>query len=142
MNLIKKNCITIAFLVISLICKSQTKYPYVIVIDKDSCVVFSISQAKELIKKDEERKYLKEVNDIQIKELSEMNKIVITQQDVIKNKDIIIDEKQKISKEKDGLLVVCEQDKDILNDEIKKQRNGKRIAILTAILIGALGFFF
>jgi hypothetical protein len=128
-----KNLINV--LIIIFICnftysQSNKKYPSVIVVNKDSLVCFTIEQSKQMAIWNEQRKECLELQVEDKKIIEEFIKLKQTQFGIISNLENETILLKKTIKDKDNLLRVCEDEKVVLNREIRKQKTGKWIAIL------------
>lgn len=121
---------------------SLKKYPLMMVIDKDTVIVYSLDQAKELTLRNEQRKECLEVSEICEQQLIELDTIRKAQQDKIENLDLIIENKDTIIDKTNDNLTICEKEKAIKDKEIRKQKIGKWVAIASAGVIGIIGIIF
>jgi hypothetical protein len=107
-----------------------TIYPKVIVYDKDTVILFSIEQGKKLAKDNEDRKECFENNEILEKEIQQKDIIISQEQGKAKNYDKIIKDYNEIIKAKDDLKKLCNEEKEILTDEVNKKNRHKWFAII------------
>lgn len=140
MNL-KINIFIIFISVFSLV-SGQKKYPVLNIIDKDTCLIFTINQGRDLIKKDEQRKHLLEVNSIQEKEIIKRDTLINSQNKKIINFEKAIKENNDIKARKDSLITICETEKSNFKKDVRIQKNYKWVAIVSAVVIGILGIIF
>jgi hypothetical protein len=130
-NLIK----TILFVFALQLCYAQTitKYPSVIVLEKDTLVCFTTEQSKQMGVWNEQRKECVELRKNDNQKINELEKITITQTGIISNLENEIVQHKKNFDDKNSLLLICEDEKKSLTKEIRKQKRGKWIAILSGI---------
>lgn len=114
------------------------KYPKVEIIESDTVIVFDLDQGRKLAIINESKKRLEELNAIQNKELTEKDSIIY-------NQSVIVTKYVKIEKAYDAIIVenknlekLCQDEKIILTDEIKKQKRYKWYAIFGGITSTAL----
>ena len=101
----------------------KTKYPSVIVVGKDTLVCFTTEQSKKM----------GVWNEDDSEKISELNNISNTQKGLISNLENEVFQYKKNIQDKDKLISICEDEKKSLNKEIRKQKRGKWIAILSGI---------
>jgi hypothetical protein len=130
-NLIK----TILFVFALQLCYAQTKtkYPSVIILEKDTLVCFTTEQSKQMGVWNEQRKECVELRKNDNQKINELEKITITQTGIISNLENEIVQHKKNFDDKNSLLVICEDEKKLLKKEIRKQKRGKWVAILGGI---------
>ena len=130
-NLIK----TILFVFALQLCYAQTKtkYPSVIILEKDTLVCFTTEQSKQMGVWNEQRKECFELRKNDNQKINELEKITITQTGIISNLENEIVQHKKNFDDKNSLLVICEDEKKLLKKEIRKQKRGKWVAILGGI---------
>lgn len=144
MNLIK---IAFAFIIVFLTQEAfsqseTTKYPQVKVIDKDTVVMFTFAQGKQLAKVNEDKKRLSEMNLLMKKQLSEQDTIIQNQSIQLENYAQIKIDYDEIVKQKTFIESTCIDEKEILNDEIKRQKRHKWFGISGGILISGIITYF
>lgn len=141
MNL--KSKLAVTFLIIcNCILGQANEYPIISKIDKDSVIIFTIKQGRELVKINEEKKECLELNDILNQEIIQKDTIIYAQSKKIENYKGIVSEKDVIIANKEELTKICEQEKTMLKKEIRKQKVGKWIAIASGVAIGILVIVF
>jgi septal ring factor EnvC (AmiA/AmiB activator) len=120
------------------ICFTQikSKYPSAIILDNDSLMCFTLTQSKQLAVWNENRKECIEIQKEESKKFIELDKISKTQIKLINNLEQEIIHYKNTIEDKNKLISVCEDEKNTLKREVKKQRRGKIIAV-----IGGLGLF-
>jgi len=120
----------------------QNTYPYVTVLDKDTVIVFSFRQGIELSLRNEDlKKYIK-LNELNNKEIEFKDSLLIVQNKKVQEHRDIINAKDKIIENKDILISLCDDEKDILKKEISRQKRHKWIALGGGVLIAMLGIVF
>jgi len=130
-NLIK----TMIFVFVIQLCYAQTikTYPAIIVIEKDTLVCFTTEQSKQIAVWNEQRKECVELRKNDNQKINELEKITTTQTGIISNlENEIIQHKQNFE-DKNSLLLICEDEKQTLKSEVRKQKRGKWIAIISGI---------
>jgi len=112
-----------------------SKYPSIQVIESDTVIIFNIDQGRKLAIINESKKSLEKLNEIQSKELSQKDSIILNQNAIIVHDDKIKKAYSDIITENKKLEQLCQDEKKILFDEIKKQKRYKITAIISAITI-------
>ena len=113
----------------------KQKYPSVIVISKDTLVCFTTEQAKQMGVWNEQRKECVELRKNDNQKISELEKITTTQTGIISNLENEIVQHKKNVEDKNKLIGVCEDEKNTLKREIRKQKIGKWIAIIGGVAL-------
>jgi hypothetical protein len=114
---------------------NTSKYPSVQVIESDTVIIFDLEQGRKLAIINESKKHLEQLNEIQLKELSEKDSIIVNQNAIIVHGDKIQKAYNSIIIENKNLEQLCQDEKKILTDEIKKQKRYKWTAIISGITI-------
>lgn len=114
------------------------KYPHVQVIESDTVIIFDIDQGRKLALINESKKRLEQLNAIQLKELNEKDSIILNQNAIIVHDDKIKKSYNDIIIENKNLQQLCQDEKKILLDEIKKQKRYKWYAIIGGITTTSL----
>lgn len=114
---------------------NTSKYPSVQVIESDTVIIFDLEQGRKLAIINESKKHLEQLNQIQLKELNEKDSIIVNQNAIIVNGDKIQKAYNAIIIENKNLEQLCQDEKKILSDEIKKQKRYKWTAIISGITI-------
>ena len=127
--------ISFLFLFVPYITFSQ-QYPKTSVIDEDTVLIFSQEQANKIAQWNEERKYCKENSILLEIEINQKDTIINSLEGKLNEFNIIEDKYKEIIKGKDDLQDICEQEKNILNKEIKRQKRHKWIAIISGVTVG------
>ena len=129
----------ISFLIFISPCVSfSQEYPKTSVIDEDTVLIFSQEQANKIAIWNEERKYCVENSDLLKLEINQKDTIIYSLEGKLLEFSIIEDKYKNIIKSKDDLKNICEQEKKILNKEIKRQKRHKFIAIIGGITVGII----
>ena len=130
---------------VNFICLSQIKkseYPKVAVYEKDTVIMFTIKQGKQLGIINEEKKECLENNQVLTKEIKQRDIVIKEQTDKLKNYDTIVKDYNDIVKAKDDLKRTCESEKSVLQDIIEKKERHKWYAIvggsITTLFMGYL----
>jgi len=115
--------------------RNSTEYPSIELKGVDTVIVFKIEQGRKLAQQNEERKKLIKLNDIQNKELIQKDSVIVYQQNVIDNY-ILIEKAQKvIINEKSKQITMCDDEKVLIKDELKKQKRYKWTAIISGVTV-------
>jgi hypothetical protein len=114
------------------------KYPLVKFDGKDTIIVFSIAQGKQLIAQNEERLKDKELISLNVAQISQQDTIIASQDIKIKNLLLMNTNYVIIIKQKDDLISISETEKKILDKEIKRQKRQKIIAIIGGAIVSTL----
>ena len=112
-----------------------SKYPSVQIIESDTVIIFDLEQGRKLAIINESKKHLEQLNDIQLKELNEKDSIIINQNAIIVHDDKIKKAYTDIIVENKKLEKLCQDEKSILMQEIKKQKRYKWTAIISGITV-------
>lgn len=130
---------------VNFICISQVKkseYPKVAVYEKDTVIMFTIKQGKQLGIINEEKKECLENNQVLTKEIKQRDIVIKEQTDKLKNYDTIVKDYNDIVKAKDDLKKTCESEKSVLQGIIEKKERHKWYAIvggsITTLFMGYL----
>lgn len=112
-----------------------SKYPFVSLYEGDSVIVFAFKQGQEMAKRNEQRKECEIVSESLQLEVDKKDTITAKLQEKINNFEMISDGHQIVIENQKDLLDICEDEKEVLKDEIKKQKRGKVVAILAGIAL-------
>ena len=112
-----------------------SKYPSIQVIESDTVIIFDLEQGRKLAIINESKKHLEQLNEIQLKELNEKDSIIINQNAIIVHDDKIKKAYTDIIVENKKLEKLCQDEKSILMQEIKKQKRYKWTAIISGITV-------
>ena len=113
----------------------KSKYPSVEIIESDTVIIFDLEQGRKLAIINESKKRLEQLNEIQLKELNEKDSIIINQNAIIVHDDKIKKAYSDIIIENKNLEKLCQDEKSILMQEIKKQKRYKWTAIISGITV-------
>ena len=120
----------------------KNEYPFLSVIDNDTVVIFDMKQAKDLIGINEQKKECLEINSVLNGEIVQKDTIIYSQTKKIQNLNAIIDDNKSIIKTKDNLIQICEDEKENLKKDVRKQKVGKWLSIVGIVTVGVLGIVF
>ena len=119
------------------------KYPQVVVYEADTVIIFDIEQGKKLAIFNEQRKYLEKANQELNGKISYLDTVVQLQDEQIKNYVEIEKKQLEIIEQKQKQMDMNDKQVQALRQEIKKQKNQKRISIgLGVIITSALTYFY
>lgn len=113
----------------------KQKYPSVMVVEKDTLVCFTTEQSKQMGVWNEERKQCLELRKNDNQKISELQKIITTQTGLISNLENEIIQHKENFEDKNSLLLICEDEKDTLKGEVRKQKIGKWISIGVGVVL-------
>ena len=132
---------TILFIFALQFCSAQnikSKYPSIIIVEKDTLVCFTTEQSKQIAVWNEQRKECIELSKNDNQKISELEKIKTTQAGVISNLENEVVQYGKNISDKNKLILICKDEKDTLTDEVRKQKVGKWVAIIGGIVLSTL----
>jgi len=135
-NNIKGFCLLL-FFVLPFLSYGQ-KYPSVTFDGKDTLLMFTIAQGKQLIAQNEERLKDKQLILLNVAQISQQDTIISSQDTQINNLLLINTNYVNIIKQKDDLISICETEKQILEKEVKRQKRQKGIAIIGGSVVSIL----
>ena len=115
--------------------RNAIQYPVIELNGADTVIVFKIEQGRKLAQHNEERKKLIKLNDIQNKELIQKDSVIVYQQNVIDNYLLIEKAQKVIITEKSKQIAMCDDEKVLIKDELKKQKRYKWTAIISGITV-------
>jgi predicted nucleic acid-binding Zn ribbon protein len=133
------------FAVIPMVVLGQKKveYPAVKVIEKDTVVIFLMDQAKDIAKQNEERKKLKSDVKIMNEQLKFKDSIITMQETQLLDFRMIKFDYDEIVKQMARQQKTCNDEKALLDKEIRKQRRQKFASIGVGVLsFGTLLYFY
>jgi hypothetical protein len=133
---IKAGCLLLVFL-LPLISYGQ-KYPLVKFDGKDTLLIFTIVQGKQLIAQNEERLKDKQIISLNVGQIRQQDTIIASQNTKINNLLLMNTKYVDIIKQKDDLSSICEAEKSMLDKEIKRQKRQKWIAIIGGAIASIL----
>lgn len=114
------------------------KYPKVLNYMGDSVIVFSFSQGLEITANNEKRKECLELNENNIQIIAQKDTVIVNQENKIKNYKKIEQDLNVIIEKKDDLNDICEEEKNGLRREVRKQKAQKWVAIIGGVAVAAL----
>ena len=132
-----KHLINIIFILVISITNAQ-KYPKTIVIENDTIICFTTTQSKQLAIWNEQRKQCQELRVLDRKEITKKDGIISEQNSIISNQDSIIFNYRSIIVEKEKIITIHEEERKLLKKEIRTQKIGKWIAIISGVLLSGL----
>ena len=109
--------------------KEPVVYPVTKVLDKDSVIIFTLDQGKELAKINEDRKRLQQLNKKCEFQLKFKDSIILLQEKQIVDYQSIKFDYDLMVKQMNRMQQLCGDEKKILNKEIKKQKRQKWASI-------------
>ena len=125
---------------------SQSKpieYPFTHIIGKDTAITFTFNQGKKLAVLNEERKRLEELNKIINAQSNKKDTIIQQQADQLKLFHKMRVDYEAIILEKNEIQQTCNDEKAILEDEVKKKNRHKWYAIIGGIAgVGIMTYFY
>lgn len=133
---IKAVCLLLVFL-LPLISYGQ-KYPLVKFDGKDTLLIFTIVQGKQLIAQNEERLKDKQVISLNVAQISQQDTIIASKDKKIKNLELMNTSYVNIIKQKDDLSSIFEAERSMLDKEIKRQKRQKWVAIIGGAIASIL----
>lgn len=137
MNLIKRTTAIYAVFLTSVAFSQHNmiKYPSVELKGTDTVICFTMAQGRELAKRNEERKKFEEMVNLQKLELQQMDSILKSQQRMIETYKSIDEKQQFIIKEVKGQVSLCDEQRVLIEKELKKQKRYKWTAIISGIAL-------
>lgn len=132
-----KHLINIIFILVISITNAQ-KYPKTIVIENDTIICFTTTQSKQLAIWNEQRKQCQELRVLDGKEITKKDGIISEQNSIISKQDSIIFNYRSIIVEKEKIITIHEEERKLLKKEIRTQKIGKWIAIISGVLLSGL----
>ena len=115
--------------------RNAIEYPSIELKGTDTVIVFKMEQGRKLAQHNEERKKLIKLNDIQNKELIQKDSVIAHQQNVIDNYLLIERAQKVIINEKSKQISMCDDEKVLIEDELKKQKRYKWTAIISGVTV-------
>lgn len=137
MNLLNRSLIVFLLGLSPFFAFGQT-YPLLSTYEGDTVLIFSIEQGRYLTKSNEERKYFENLVRECEQEISVHRELTKNQDSVITNLQLVKDDLIIIVRTKGELVEICEQEKELLNDEVKKQKRHKWVAIISGSILTVL----
>lgn len=118
-------------------------YPQVTLVGKDTLMLFTLDQTKQMAKDNEERKKLKQVVFNQNSQMKFKDSIILMQETQLTDLKLIKFDYDLIVEQMKVQQQICSDEKAVLNREIRKQRRHKIYAISGGILsFGTMLYFY
>lgn len=120
------------------------EYPKMVVFENDSCVIFTLEQSRKMIIWDLECNECKEDRKILLEEIALKDSVIFNTKIVVDEYDEILELYNKIKAEKNTLIQLHIEEKELLEKQVKKQKIQKLISssiwvlttsILTTIIL-------
>jgi len=113
-------------------------YPKMVVIDKDSCVIFTLEQSREMIIWDVEYNECKDERKILLEEIALKDSVIVNTKTMVNEYNEILELYNGIKAEKDTLIQLHIEEKQLLEKQIKKQKIQKFISSSIGVLTTSL----
>jgi hypothetical protein len=110
------------------------EYPKMVVFENDSCLIFTLEQSRKMIIWDVEYNECKEERKILLEEIALKDSVIIITKTVVNEYNEILELYSKIKAEKDTLIQLHIEEKQLLEKQIKKQKIQKLISSSISIL--------
>jgi hypothetical protein len=110
------------------------KFPKSIIIENDSCIVFTLNQSKKMIQWDIQKNYCETELDIAQAEISLKDSVIENQSNQINEFKGIESSYEEIIIENDLIRNVFNQEREILQKELKKERRRKWLSSTLGIV--------
>jgi len=110
------------------------EYPKMVVIEDDSCVIFTLNQSRQMIIWDVEYDECKEEREILIEEIALKDSVITNQKNIVAEYNEIIELYNGIKDEKDTLIQLHVEEKQLLEKQIKKQKRQKFISSALGVI--------
>lgn len=134
-----KNLISIIlFVFIVNVAYSQNKYPIVTIIKNDTLICFTIEQSRQITIWNEERKECAELQKVDREKVIELEGINKKQLVIISNLETEINQHKATITDKNNLLKLCDEEKNSLKKEVRKQKTGKVLSIIGGVVLSVL----
>ena len=125
-----------------LLFSQKVEFPIVSIIDGDSVIIFTTEQGRKLVNINEQKNECFENLDISKKELKQEKVITESQKVQIKNLEQVVSDKDVIIESNKSLNAICEDEKKLLEKEVRKQKIAKWLSIGGIVVVGVLGIVF
>ena len=125
-----------------LLFSQNVEFPIVCIIDGDSVIIFTTEQGRKLVNINEQKNECFENLDISKKELKQEKVITESQKVQIKNLEQVVSDKDVIIESNKSLNAICEDEKKLLEKEVRKQKIAKWLSIGGIVVVGVLGIVF
>jgi len=140
------SCLTLSFYSVCQKRKNKSKtlieYPQVKLIGKDTVMIFTLDQSREIARNNEDRKRLYELNRITNSQLQFKDSIILMQESQIVDLRLIKIENDHILEQMKRQQQVFKDEKDILKREIRRQRRHKVLSTSGGVLSFAIILYF
>jgi hypothetical protein len=110
------------------------EYPKMVVIEDDSCVIFTLNQSRQMIIWDVEYDECKEEREILIEEIALKDSVITNQKNTVAEYNEILELYNGIIDEKDSLTQLHVEEKQLLEKQIKKQKRQKFISSALGVI--------
>lgn len=119
------------------------QYPAMKVIEKDTVIIFTLEQARDLSEKNEQRKKLEADAKITTSQMKFKDSIIRMQETQITDLKLVKFDYDELVKQMNRQQQTCSDEKSILHREIRKQRRQKIASIGVGVLsFGTLLYFY
>jgi len=125
-----------------LLIAQKVEFPIVSIIEGDSVIIFTTEQGRKLVNINEQKNECFENLDISKKELKQEKVITESQKVQIKNLEQVVLDKDTIIESNKSLNAICENEKKLLEKEVRKQKIAKWLSIGGIVVVGVLGIVF
>jgi len=125
-----------------LLIAQKVEFPIVSIIEGDSVIIFTTEQGRKLVNINEQKNECFENLDISKKELKQEKVITESQKVQIKNLEQVVLDKDTIIESNKSLNAICEDEKKLLEKEVRKQKIAKWLSIGGIVVVGVLGIVF
>jgi len=113
-------------------------FPRSIILEEDTCIVFTLNQSKEIAKWNEQKKENFDLLEICSEQVILMDSIVLFQDSQLKKSGLINLKFKNIIQQKDELMLFAEAEKKSLLQEVKVQKRQKWISISVGSLVATI----
>lgn len=128
-------CLVLTFTITLLGLNSYSqKFPQSVIIENDSCIVFTLEQSKKMIQWDIQKKYCEAELDIAQSEIAIKDSIIENQNNQLNEFKGIESSYEEIIIENDLIRNVFNQEREILQKELKKERRRKWLSSTLGIV--------
>lgn len=110
------------------------EYPKMVVIENDSCIIFTLEQSREMIVWDVEYNECKDERKILLEEMALKDSVITNQKDMVAEYNEILELYNGIKDEKDTLIQLHVEEKQLLEKQIKKQKRQKFISSALGVI--------
>ena len=113
-------------------------FPRSIILEEDTCIIFTLNQSKEIAKWNEQKKENFDLLEICSEQVILMDSIVLFQNGQLKKTGLINLKFKDIIQQKDELMLFAEAEKKSLLQEVKVQKRQKWISIGVGSLVATI----